>query len=69
MPKRLVYEGSEASRGVGTRSGGVLLGLVMCPVVSELRAVVQSGAEQGVELPMTWQVRWTREASWWARCA
>jgi hypothetical protein len=68
--KRLVCRGFGANRVVGTRAGGVLLGLVKCPVVSELRAMVQSGVGQGVELSsMTWQVRWTCEASWRARAA
>ena len=72
LAKRLVLGGSVVRRVVGTRFGGVLLGLVVYLAVLELLVVVPSQAEQGVRSSssnastVTWRFAWTREASWWA---
>ena len=67
--RQLVYKASGASRVVGMRSGGVLVGLVAYLVVLELLVVVLSWVEPGVgssssnASTVTWRVWWTREAS------
>jgi hypothetical protein len=59
----------------GAGPGAVLVALVVCPVIPELRFVVQSGAEQGgtwslsTHMSMMWQSTWTHEVSSWARGA
>jgi hypothetical protein len=55
--KRLIYWGSGMSQGIEMGCGGVLRTLAVGPVVSGLRLVVQSGAEQEIWPSMMWQVQ------------
>jgi uncharacterized membrane protein len=52
--KRFIYGVFGVSWGVGTGCGGVLMALVAYFVVSELRPVVQSGAEHEIRLVSTY---------------
>jgi hypothetical protein len=62
--KQLICRVPGVSRGVGTHSMGVLVGLAACFVVSELRLVVLGGVEWGTgplstsASMMTWWLCW-----------